>query len=368
MEPINTSLNLECKGKSYPIRVCEDQPSKEASTSCKGNNTEEGDEDVNSNVNGVLQSVADSKREVDDADQEAELEDDVASKNEKDKDVSTPRLKERSEIGVGDSCLQLSVVKETEECMGNSNETDSGMGDTMMKEESVQQQQLQKCNHELGKVDELQKDKELVSSQGFVRSVTETQKGRPGVCLEVDLGHDQNRPQPNDCAQYKTQGNGLRQPLVSSEGDHSRVGCKSLNVGCKSKSMDSISVSSGGSNNNLIKQGPRKEIRQGRCKYPLAVGGFNGLARRVGQRSVGAGRSRAQQSATVTAAVQRPCVDERHNNCEADKILEAQATLSLGKRLGIDFKGQDAEVLKKLVQLEEKDKERLGGRSDRRGD
>ncbi|GMP61991.1 hypothetical protein CsSME_00024263 [Camellia sinensis var. sinensis] len=361
MEPINTSLNLECRGRLYPIRVCEDQPSKEASTSCKGNNTEKGDEEVNSNVNGVLQLVADSKREVDDVDKEAELEDDVASKNEKAKDVSTPRLKEMSEIGVGDSCLQLSMVKETEECMGNSNETDSGMGDTMMKEESVQQQQLQKCNHELGKVDVIQKEKELVSSQGFVRSVTETQKGRPGVCLEVDLGHDQNRPQPNECVQYKTQGNGLSHPLVSSKGGH-------LRVGCKSKSIDSISVSSGGSTNNLIKQGPRKEIRQGRYKYPLAVGGFNGLARRVGQRGVGAGRNRAHQSATVTVAVQRPCVDDSHNNSESDKILEAQATLRLGKRLGIDFKGQDAEILKKLVHLEEKDKERLGGRSERRGD
>ncbi|GMP81072.1 hypothetical protein CsSME_00035913 [Camellia sinensis var. sinensis] len=332
MELINTSLNLECKGRLYQIRVCEEQPRKEVSISCKRNNTEEGDEEINSNGNGVLQSVADSKREEDDADKDAKLEDDVASKNEKAKDVSTPTMKEMSELGAGDSCLQLSMVKETEECMGNSNETDSDMDDTMMKEERVQQQQKQGCNHVLGQVEVIQKEKEQVSSQGFVRSVTETQKGRPGVCLEVDLGHVQSHSQPNECVQYISQGNGLNHPMVSSEGGH-------LRVGCKSNCSESISVSSGGSTNNLIKQGPRKEIRQGRYKYPLAVGGFNGLARRIGQRGVGAGRGRAHQSTTVTVAVQRPSVDDSHNNSESDKILEAQPTLCLGKRLGIDFKG-----------------------------
>ncbi|KAL7184005.1 hypothetical protein ACSBR2_026222 [Camellia fascicularis] len=352
MELINTSLNLKCRGRIYPIRVCEEQSSKEALISCKGTNTEEGDEEVNSNVNGVLQSVAESKREVEDA----ELEDDVERKNEKAKDVSTPTLKEISELGVGDSCLQLSVVKEAEECMWNSNEIDSGMGDTMIEEESVQQQQMQRCNHELGKVDVIQKEKVQVSSQGFVRSVSETQKGRPGICLEVDLGHGQSQSQPIECVQYKTQGNGLSHPLVSTEGGH-------LRVGYKSKCNDSISASSGGSINDLIKQGPRKVIKKGKYKYPLVVGGFNGLARRIGQRGVGAGRSRTHQTTMVSelVAVQRPSVDDSHNNSESDKIYEAQATLCLGKSLGIDFKGQDAEIMKKLVQLEEKDKERLGG-------
>ncbi|KAI8008220.1 hypothetical protein LOK49_LG07G02171 [Camellia lanceoleosa] len=279
-------------GKCLPVleeMVKHNMPLLETSTSCKGTNTKEGEEEVHSNVNGVLQAVAESKREVDDDDKDAELEDDVASKNEKAKDVSTPRLKERSELGVGDSCLQPSVVKETEERMGNSNEQDYGMGDTMMEEESVQQQQMQRCNHELGKVDVIQKGKGQVSSQGFVRSVTETQKGRPGVCLEVDLGHNQSRSQPNVSIQYKTQGNGLSHPMVSTEGGHGRLGCKS-------KCSDSISVSSGGSISNLIKQGPTKVIRQGRNKYPLVASGFNGLARRIGQRGVGAGRGRAHQT------------------------------------------------------------------------
>ncbi|GMP90504.1 hypothetical protein CsSME_00041603 [Camellia sinensis var. sinensis] len=91
MELINTSLNLECRGKVYPIRVCKDQSIKEAQTSCKGTNTDVGEEEVNSNINGVLQSVAESKRDVEDADKDVEMEDDVAGKNEKEKGVSTTR-------------------------------------------------------------------------------------------------------------------------------------------------------------------------------------------------------------------------------------------------------------------------------------
>ncbi|KAL7167073.1 hypothetical protein ACSBR2_037694 [Camellia fascicularis] len=227
-----------------------------------------------------------SKREVEDADKDAEIEDDVAGKNEKAKSVSTSRLKESGEIEGGDSRFHLSVVKESEKCMGNSNETGAGMGDTMMVLESMQQQ-MQRCNHELGKADEIQKED-----------------------------------------------------------------------------------GSGGSINNMLKQGPRKVIRKGGHKYPWVVGGFTRLARRIGKRGVEAGRSRAQQTTMVLklAAVQRPSVGNSQDNGEADKLHEAQATLSLGKSLGIDFKGQDAEVITKFVQLEEKDKERLGGVPEGRRD
>ncbi|KAI7983055.1 hypothetical protein LOK49_LG15G01700 [Camellia lanceoleosa] len=43
-----------------------------------------------------------------------------------------------------------------------------------------------------------------------------------------------------------------------------------------------------------------------------------------------------------------------------DILQEAHATLQVGERLGFDFKGQEAEVIKKLTHMEEQDKERLG--------
>ncbi|KAI8027324.1 Nuclear transcription factor Y subunit A-7 [Camellia lanceoleosa] len=113
---------------------------RKALTSCKGTNTNDSEEKVNSNVNGVLQSVAESKREVKDYDKAIEVEDDVAGKNEKTKGASIPRLMKDGEVEVGDSCFQISVVKKTEECIGKSNEAGSDMGDTMMVVESMQQQ------------------------------------------------------------------------------------------------------------------------------------------------------------------------------------------------------------------------------------
>ncbi|KAL7168290.1 hypothetical protein ACSBR2_038681 [Camellia fascicularis] len=216
------------------------------------------------------------------------------------------------------------------------------------------------CSHGgSGIVDEIQKEDGQVFSPGFVRSLSETQRVRPGTSLEVDLGQDQSRSQLIQLVQYNTHGIGLSHPLVSTEGGQ-------LRVGYNSKTNYSISASSGGSINNLLKQGPRKVIGKGGHKHPLVVGGFTGLARRIGKREVGAGRSRAQQTTMVPklTTVQRPSVGNRQDNSEADKLHEAQATLFLGKSLGLASKGRMHKLLRKFVQLEEQDKERLGGRTD----
>ncbi|GMQ05327.1 hypothetical protein CsSME_00050396 [Camellia sinensis var. sinensis] len=139
MDLINSSLNLKCKGRIYPVRVCEEQIIKEVLTTCKGTNTDDGEEDVSSNVNGVLQSAKKSKREEEEDDKATEVDDDMAGKNEKAKGESiTSRLNEGGEVEVGDSWLQISVVKKTEECMGKSNEEGSGVRETMMAVESIQ--------------------------------------------------------------------------------------------------------------------------------------------------------------------------------------------------------------------------------------
>ena len=73
-------MNLECQGRVYPIRVCEEWNIKEVLTTCKGTYTDDGEEDVSSNVNRVLQSAEESKRGKEAADKAAEVDDDVAKK------------------------------------------------------------------------------------------------------------------------------------------------------------------------------------------------------------------------------------------------------------------------------------------------
>ncbi|KAF5933854.1 hypothetical protein HYC85_030025 [Camellia sinensis] len=48
-------------------------------------------------------------------------------------------------------------------------------------------------------------------------------------------------------------------------------------------------------------------------------------------------------------------------------FLEAQATIQLGKELGIDFEGKDDEVMKKIIEMEEKDMEQAAEKSNGAG-
>ncbi|GMP97715.1 hypothetical protein CsSME_00045864 [Camellia sinensis var. sinensis] len=73
MEPINTSLHLECKGRVYPIRAFEEQNTEEVSISCKGMNSNAMDKDVCSNINGVLPLPAETNLVNEDADKAADV-------------------------------------------------------------------------------------------------------------------------------------------------------------------------------------------------------------------------------------------------------------------------------------------------------
>lgn len=50
---------------------------------------------------------------------------------------------------------------------------------------------------------------------------------------------------------------------------------------------------------------------------------------------------------------------------KAGRLKEAQTTLQLGKKFGSVTKGQDQEVIQRLILMEEKDKERVGKRRGR---
>ncbi|KAI7993712.1 DNA topoisomerase 1 [Camellia lanceoleosa] len=66
----------------------------------------------------------------------------------------------------------------------------------------------------------------------------------------------------------------------------------------------------------------------------------------------------------VTAVISMS-VEQSLNTRRRNKLLnEAQATMEVGKILGLDFEGKENEVIGKLAELEEKDMERVEGEAD----
>ncbi|KAI8005855.1 Protein root UVB sensitive 6 [Camellia lanceoleosa] len=94
----------------------------------------------------------------------------------------------------------------------------------------------------------------------------------------------------------------------------------------------------------------------------ISMGGFSGFARRLGHG--GAGSSKVSHKGVVVrapaAAMLMSAPEKSQHSCSGGKFHDAQLTLNLGKRLGVDCLGQDAAVIQKLVRMEEVDKARIG--------
>ncbi|GMP97716.1 hypothetical protein CsSME_00045865 [Camellia sinensis var. sinensis] len=144
MEPINTSLHLEYKGRVYPIRVFEEQSTEEVCISCKGMNSNATDKDVCSNINGVLPLPAKTNLVNEDADKAA----DVASvSNVALRDLAS-RMKVRTKLADGGSWSHASAVEETKDCAGISNEEGTGVVESTLPAESLHKRQY---NHDTQK-------------------------------------------------------------------------------------------------------------------------------------------------------------------------------------------------------------------------
>ncbi|KAL7202110.1 hypothetical protein ACSBR1_033728 [Camellia fascicularis] len=78
MDPINSVVNLECRGMVFPVRVCEEQVVivRTPKVICRGHKIQDEDELVSSNVLGEQSKGRDCRNEEDDGD---ELEDDSAA-------------------------------------------------------------------------------------------------------------------------------------------------------------------------------------------------------------------------------------------------------------------------------------------------
>ncbi|GMP66223.1 hypothetical protein CsSME_00026665 [Camellia sinensis var. sinensis] len=129
MEPISTSLNLECQGRVYSIRVFEEQIPKEVNTSCKGANSNEADKDVCSNINGVLHLPAETNFE-----KAVEM----AAVSDVAKGDLASCMKVRAELAESGSWSHALAVEETKDCAGNSNEEGTCVVKSSLLAESLQ--------------------------------------------------------------------------------------------------------------------------------------------------------------------------------------------------------------------------------------
>ncbi|KAI8020901.1 hypothetical protein LOK49_LG03G03330 [Camellia lanceoleosa] len=110
--------------------------------------------------------------------------------------------KERGEIEVDGRWEVVSAVAKSEDCLGKSNEVGTCMKESLMREESLQ---LQRCNNDAQKVDG------QIITPSFITSLNGTQRDRPGICLEVNLGHDHFISQLNGPGFCRTDLQGDRQ-------------------------------------------------------------------------------------------------------------------------------------------------------------
>ncbi|KAL7249538.1 hypothetical protein ACSBR1_011687 [Camellia fascicularis] len=194
MDPINTSLNLECKGRIYPIRVYEELNSENALFSFKRTTTTGLEKDGCSKVNHLPIAGTNLELEGDNTVHGMEGDNTVHGVD----DVSMAcRLKNNVEMEVGGSWSHASVVEETKSLGGNSNEDNTCMVESSFPVDSLRLNHVNRIGMEVPIIDHNHDAQptvlatSVVDSQsltpGFIKSLSEPTKINPGVCLEVDL-------------------------------------------------------------------------------------------------------------------------------------------------------------------------------------
>ncbi|CAL5338854.1 unnamed protein product [Camellia sinensis] len=361
MELINSNLTLECNGRTYPIRVCEEQIVKEVRAICKCNSVCDDKEYVSSNVNGEVHPIVEPRIEEDEAELAEVGADEVGLTNELVEGVLPTKGKEGDEMVAERSWLLASIVEETTDYMGKSNvvaksRCTADIGKATEKGAwEVESMMIGKEGLKLGCNDESLNVGGQSHTPGSVRSVSEALRDRPGINLEVLLGQEQ-------CIN-KTIGPGVINQLNSGS-SQSNVWAEHgpIWMGSKTSECNPAGVSICKTVNNKMKSTNNNGKRKVGVTNSISMGGFSGFARRLGHG--GAGSSKVSHKGVVVraaaAAMLKHAPDKSQHSCSGGKLHEAQLTLILGKRLGVDCLGQDEAVIQKLVQMEEVDKERIG--------
>ncbi|KAL7174121.1 hypothetical protein ACSBR2_033389 [Camellia fascicularis] len=132
-------------------------------------------------------------------------------------------------------------------------------------------------------------------------------------------------------------------------------------VSPQAKANVTFKPSTSGSTNTRLKIGKRKGARREGSKQSLLAGRFSGFARRVGHKGAGSsnGTKRGIRARSQTVHSSHSHTSESiHTSSTNENLQEALETLHVGKILGIDYKGQESEVIKKFICMEEQDRVR----------
>ncbi|GMP41383.1 hypothetical protein CsSME_00011509 [Camellia sinensis var. sinensis] len=196
--------------------------------------------------------------------------------------------------------------------------------------------------------------KEQLCTPGFLKSLNGADVHGPGISLEVNLGHLYGP------VEYNRSDIVVRGPNIQPNGLTNSIWAP------KRPSMPTVQTSPHGARSSRIndQKSKRKDKRKvsfaGASKSANEVSGYAYLARLYGHK--GASSSKSSPKCAVfraaAAALSLSASNESHSGSRSHILSEAQANIQLGKILGINYKGKEAEVLEKMVDLEVVDRAR----------
>ncbi|KAI7987485.1 Ankyrin repeat-containing protein BDA1 [Camellia lanceoleosa] len=266
----------------------------EASISYVGLNSNVIDKDVCSNINRVLSLPAESNL----VQEETNMVVDMALASKVDLGDLASQMKSRAKMADEGSLSHVSAVDKTRDCTGISNEIGLGVVESSL----------------------------LVDS--FIKSLSQPLKERPGICLEIALGHDPFGPLPIGPSSA-----GLKPSPV-------RPVCESSWMGSQTKLSVSSSPIISSSITQRSKKGKRKGIRSEGFKHCLLAGRFSGFARRIGQKGAISNKGATKSSRTGSAAI--PVSNhspELQQPFGIGFVQEVQPILQLGAKIGFRLQG-----------------------------
>ncbi|GMQ10223.1 hypothetical protein CsSME_00053308 [Camellia sinensis var. sinensis] len=339
MDFINKTINLECKGRLYPVMVCEEQPVSMFDNDSSILSVVEDVHSSNGTVNHEPIAGCGAGNEADDMPKEVEEEDDELAYSD--------TVVVETQCGLEPNCkaVQVNTVVVEPEC---------GVGNILGVEARMDRSLLVMADSALQR--NIVNFDEHLFTPGFIKSVSGASGHRPGIHLEVNLGQIHGPAAPNGLTEE-----GVGTSIVHTNKAH-WAGTRKDGLWVHS-SQTTINGSS-----NAVKKARRKGKMKvggpGAAKPNTEEVGYKRLARLYGQKGNPSSRSipKCAVFRAAAAAVSLSAATTSGSSKGRHFLSEAQATLQLGKVLGIHYNGKDSEVLEKLVELESIDRGRRKGR------
>lgn len=374
MESINKSVNLDCQGILYPVKVCEEQIVTRVVITkickCHKKNDEGDGYSSYEQEDGQRSEQRNKRGEDDDDDVDIQQEDELDKMSNMATTERRSEHEDRADLEDRDKGLNVSLVEETDSNLGRSSSGGARAG-VMMRAAHAEKHDEQRGNR---KVDGEE------STSGFMRSLSGSICYTPGLNLEVVLNK----------AQVQTSGmgpaNGVDvQPNCS---DPNQVISNLLYQAQNVEMKQSHQKGSRGeaSKSYQTRKATRKEKAKGVAgHYFNEKGSLQFGKNRKGmpmnlKKGVVFRSAVAAISLSMSSESRRRVLNEAETNVQLSKVLgldgdgqeeeiisklnEAKTNLQLSRVFGMDCKGKEEEIISKLMELEERDivklKEREG--------